>query len=71
MQKYLEEKKNDLLTRAEEILETAKAETRELTEEEVKEFESIKDESEKINAAETLKAVEDAVENAGLDKEEE
>ena len=30
-----------------------------------------KDESEKINAAETIKAVEDAVENAGLDKEEE
>ena len=30
-----------------------------------------KDEGERVNAAETLKAVEDAVENAGLDKEEE
>lgn len=47
--KYLEEKKNDLITRAEEVLETAKTETRELTEEEAKELTDIRDEVGRIN----------------------
>lgn len=44
MEKYLEEKKNDLVTRAEEVLEGAKAEERELTEAEAQELTEIRDE---------------------------
>ena len=40
--KHLEEKKNDLITRAEELLNQAKAEERNLTEEEAKELETIR-----------------------------
>lgn len=42
MSKYLDEKKNDLITRAEEVLDLAKTENRELSPEEVAEIESIK-----------------------------
>ena len=44
MTKYLEEKHNDLITRAEEVLNLAKEEKRELTEEEAKELTEIRDE---------------------------
>ena len=48
MSKILEEKKNDLITRAEEILNTAKAETRELTDDEAQELAEIRDDVRKI-----------------------
>ena len=48
MSKYLEEKKNDLLTRADEILNKAKEETRELTDEEAQELTTIKDDVNRI-----------------------
>lgn len=51
--KELLEKKNDLITRAEEILDSAKTETRELTDEEVTEITDIKENVRKID--ETLK----------------
>jgi len=51
--KELLEKKNDLITRAESILDSAKTETRELTDEEVRELTEIKDSVAKIE--ETLK----------------
>lgn len=49
MSKELVEKKNDLITRAEEIFNTAKAETRELNEEEAREFTDIRSEVERID----------------------
>lgn len=48
MSKVLMERKNDLITRAEEIVNVAKAETRELTDDEVKELEGIKGDVAKI-----------------------
>ena len=48
MSKILEEKKNDLITRAEEILNTAKSETRELTDDEAQELAEIRDDVKKI-----------------------
>ena len=48
MSKILIEKKNDLITRAEQILETAKAETRELTDDEAQELAEIRDDVKKI-----------------------
>lgn len=66
--KYLEEKKNDLITRAEEILNTAKAEERELTSEEVTEFESIKEEHKRIK--ETLAMEEEVREMHITEKKE-
>ena len=48
MSKMLEEKKNDLITRAEEILNTAKSETRELTDDEAQELAEIRDDVKKI-----------------------
>lgn len=57
MSKQLVEKKNDLITRAEEVLNTAKTETRELTEEEAQELEQIKADIDKIKA--TLKLEDD------------
>lgn len=48
MSKLLEEKKNDLITRAEEVLNTAKAEKRELTEAEAAELAEIKADVERI-----------------------
>lgn len=50
MSKELEEKKNDLITRAEEVLETAKTEKRELTEDEVTELTGIRDNVRSINS---------------------
>lgn len=57
MSKQLVEKKNDLITRAEEVLTTAKTEQRELTEEEAQELEQIKADIDKIKA--TLKLEDD------------
>ena len=48
MSKYLTEKKNDLITRAEAILNKAKSETRELTEDEAMELAEIRDDIKKI-----------------------
>jgi len=49
--KAKEEKKNDLITRAEELVETAKAEERELTEDEAMEIAEIRDDVKAIKAA--------------------
>ena len=57
MSKFLEEKKNDLITRAEGILNTAKAEKRELTDAEAQELAEIKDDVRRIK--ETLKMDDD------------
>ena len=57
MSKILEEKKNDLITRAEEVLNTAKAEKRELTDAEAQELAEIKDDVRRIK--ETLKLDDD------------
>ena len=57
MSKFLEEKKNDKITRAEEILNTAKAEKRELTDAEAQELAEIKDDVRRIK--ETLKMDDD------------
>ena len=57
MSKLLEEKKNDLITRAEEVLNTAKAEKRELTDAEAQELAEIKDDVRRIK--ETLKLDDD------------
>lgn len=57
MSKYLEEKKNDKITRAEEILNTAKEEERELTDAEAQELAEIKDDVRRIK--ETLKMDDD------------
>jgi len=58
--KYLEEKKNDYITRSEEILNAAKAEERELTAEELKELDEINENVKKIvRALEIDKALED------------
>ena len=48
MSKVLEERKNDLITRAEEVLNTAKAEKRELTDAEAQELAEIKDDVRRI-----------------------
>lgn len=48
MSKALEEKKNDLITRAEEVVTTAKAENRELTDDEAQELAEIRDDVKKI-----------------------
>ena len=66
MSKYLEEKKNDLLTRAEEVLNLAKSEKRELTEAEAEELAEIKDDIRKIK--ETLKMDDDFRELADMEK---
>lgn len=55
--KEMREKKNDLITRAEDILNSAKAETRELTEDEAQELAEIRDNVRKI--VESLKLDED------------
>lgn len=57
MSKLLEEKKNDLITRAEEVLTTAKAEKRELTDAEAQELAEIRDDVRRIK--ETLKLDDD------------
>jgi HK97 family phage major capsid protein len=57
MSKVLEEKKNDLITRAEEVLQTAKTEKRELTDAEAQELAEIRDDVRRIK--ETLKLDDD------------
>lgn len=69
MSKMLEEKKNDLITRAETVIQTAQAETRELTEDERAELEAIKAEVESIKA--TLKLEDDVAEMAEMEKKDE
>lgn len=49
MSKFLEEKKNDLITRAEEVLNKAKEEKRELTDEEANSIKEIREDIRKIN----------------------
>lgn len=69
MSKALEEKKNDLITRAETVLAKAKAETRELTEDEAAELAEIRDNVRKI--VETLKLDDDFRELGGEKKQDE
>lgn len=57
MSKYLEEKKNDLITRAEEVLNKAKEEKRELTDAEAQELAEIRDDIRRIK--ETLRLDDD------------
>ena len=57
MSKYLEEKKNDLVTRAEAVLNKAKEEQRELTDDEAQELAEIRDDIRRIK--ETLKLDDD------------
>lgn len=57
MSKILEEKKNDLITRAEEVLQNAKSEKRELTDDEAQELAEIRDDVRRIK--ETLKLDDD------------
>ena len=66
MSKVLEEKKNDLITRAEKVLETAKTEKRELTEDEAMELAEIRDDVKKIK--ETLKLEDDFRELKEMEK---
>lgn len=69
MSKVLVEKKNDLITRAENIIKPAETENRELTEDERAELEAIKAEVESIKA--TLKLEDDVAEMAEMEKKEE
>lgn len=64
--KGLEEKKNDLITRAEDVLNQAKTEKRELTEDEAKELAEIRDNVRMIN--ETLKLDDDFREIGAMGK---
>lgn len=66
MSKILEEKKNELITRAEDVLNLAKGEERELTDAEAQEVREIRDEVNRIN--ETLKLEDDF---SGFEKKEE
>lgn len=66
MSKELMEKKNDLITRAEEVLGKAKAETRELTEAEAAELAEIRDNVRRI--IETLKLDDDFRQLGGMEK---
>lgn len=69
MEKELIEKKNDLITRAEEVLNTAKAETRELTEAEAMELAEIRDNVRRIMKTLELKGEFDKMEGAAMEKE--
>lgn len=69
MEKELMEKKNDLITRAEEVLNTAKAETRELTEDEAAELAEIRDNVRRIMKTLELKGEFDKMEGNALEKE--
>ena len=70
MRKELEEKKNDLITKAEDMLNQAKMEKRELTEDEAEELAEIRDNVRKIIA--TLKLEDDfrEMENMAEKKEQ-
>lgn len=67
--KHLVEKQNDLITRAEEVLNTAKAEKRELTDAEAQELAEIRDDVRKIK--ETLKLDDDFRELQAMEKKPE
>lgn len=67
--KYLVEKQNDLITRAEEVLNKAKAEKRELTDDEKQELAEIRDDVRKIK--ETLKLDDDFREMQDMEKKPE
>lgn len=67
--KELEEKKNDLITRAEEVLNNAKAETRELTEDEAAELAEIRDNVRRIIETLKIKGEFDKMENKEIKEE--
>lgn len=67
--KELEEKKNDLITRAEEVLNTAKAETRELTDAEAQELAEIRDNVRRIVETLKIKGEFDKMENKEIKEE--
>ena len=67
--KELEEKKNDLITRAEEVLNTAKAETRELTDAEAQELAEIRDNVRRIIETLKIKGEFDKMENKEIKEE--
>lgn len=69
MEKELIEKKNDLITRAEEVLNSAKAETRELTDAEAQELAEIRDNIRRIMETLKLKGEFDKMEGAAIEKE--
>lgn len=69
MSKELTEKKNDLITRAEEVLNKAKEEKRELTEDEAAELAEIRDNVRRI--VETLKLDDDFRELGGMEEKKE
>lgn len=68
-EKELMEKKNDLIVRAEEVLNTAKNETRELTDAEAQELAEIRDNVRRIMKTLELKGEFDKMEGAALEKE--
>ena len=69
MEKELVEKKNDLITRAEEVLNSAKAEKRELTDAEAQELAEIRDNVRRIMKTLELKGEFDKMEGSALEKE--
>jgi len=69
MEKELMEKKNDLITRAEEVLNTAKVEKRELTEDEAAELAEIRDNVRRIIETLKLKGDFDKMENKEVKQE--
>ena len=69
MEKELVEKKNDLITRSEEVLNTAKAEKRELTDAEAQELAEIRDNVRRIMKTLELKGEFDKMEGSALEKE--
>lgn len=69
MEKELVEKKNDLITRAEEVLNKAKAEKRELTDAEAQELAEIRDNVRRIMKTLEIKGEFDKMEGDALEKE--
>ena len=69
MEKELNEKKNDLITRAEDVLNNAKAEKRELTEAEAEELAEIRDNVRRIMKTLELKGEFDKMEGNEIEKE--
>lgn len=69
MEKELNEKKNDLITRAEEVLNKAKGEKRELTEAEAEELAEIRDNVRRIMKTLELKGEFDKMEGQDIEKE--
>ena len=69
MEKELNEKKNDLITRAEDVLNKAKAEKRELTEDEAEELAEIRDNVRRIMKTLELKGDFDKMEGQEIEKE--